>query len=236
MDDNLFNDNPVNDAGNQNPQPTEQKFTIGDKEYTQDQLNDLVTKGNQLNDIEARFNTKIDKVVPDYTRASQEAAELRKWKQEREQQDLDARAAQGNLSQEELIRKAKMEAQTIGLMTDENTPQLIRTEIERVRLDDAVDVEIDNLKEMGIDANPAVIKRYMASMDADESGRVSLDEAISQIYGPQIKIYQEAELNKAKPEGMYSEGNSNAGGYRLPPDTKVTDDNIGALLTEAINS
>lgn len=209
----------------------EQKFTIGEKEYTQDQLNDLVTRGEFAKDVETRFNTKLDRVVPDYTRASQEAADLRRELDSIKQQQIDARASQGQLSQQELIQKAKQEAQGIGLMTDENTPQMVRTEIERYRLEDAVNKEVDDLADMGISANPTVIKRYMASMDGDS---VDLNDAISDLYGNQIKVYQEAQLNAVKPNGMYTESGSNAGGFRLPDNVKVNDDNLMDLFKEAI--
>lgn len=224
-DNNLFNDAPTVPAVT----PTEQKFTIGDKEYTQVELNDLVAKGNQYNDIETKFNTKLDKVVPDYTRASQEAAELRGRLAEIEKAQFDAKAAQGNLSQEEIIKRAKQEAQGIGLMTDENTPALIRAEIEGYDLRRAVDREVDSLSEKGIDADPKVILRYMDAADIE-----SPVDAIAQLYGPQVKMWQEAELNKNKPSAIYTEGGSNAGSFKLPPDVKVTDANVMDLFRQSI--
>lgn len=215
----------------ENTPTQDQKFTIGDKEYTQDQLNDLISKGNQYTEIESKFNTKLDRVVPDYTRASQEAAELRSKVAEYEKERLDQKATQGNLSQEELIKRAKMEAQGIGLMTDENTPELVRREIEAYRLNDAVNSQVDGLSKMGISANPDIIKRYMSAMSGD---RVDLDEAVRDLYGPQVKLFQEQELLKNKPSGLYTESGSNSGSFRLPENVKVNDGNLADLFREAI--
>lgn len=211
--------------------PQDQKFTIGDKEYSQDELNDLVTRGEFARDVETKFNTKLDRVVPDYTRSTQETAELRKKLADMEKAQYEAKAQQGQLSQAELIQRAKQEAQGIGLMTDENTPALIRTEIEKYRLEDAIAGEVEELSGMGINADPQVIKRYMSSMEGDT---VNLGDAVKDLYGPQVKLYQENELKNGKPEGLYTDRGSNAGSFRLPENTKVDDSNIGALLAEAI--
>lgn len=212
------------------PTPTEQKFTIGDKEYTQDELNDLVSKGNQYSEIETKFNTKLDKVVPDYTRASMEASEWKKKYADLEQAQLREKMNQGaQLSPDEIRMRARQEAVNLGLMTDETTPALIRAEIAGYELRKETDSVVGELDEMGIKADPKIILKYMDAADLDNP-----QDAVDQLYGGQIKNWQAEQLNKQKPEGLYAERGSEAGGFKLPEDVKVNDGNLMELFKQAV--
>lgn len=231
MDDNLFDDNEQPKTPAADPNAAPETFRVGDKDYTQAELNDLVARGNFAKEVEEKFNTKLDRVVPDYTRSTQETAELRRKIEAMEKADLDAKAQAGTLSREELIAQAKREAAGIGLMTDENTPSMIRTQIERYDLEKVVDSEVEDLAAKGINADPQVIIRYM-----DAANIAKPADAVNQLYGAQVKIWQDAELAKTKPESVYTQANGNAGGFKLPPDVKVNEDNLMELFKQSIGA
>lgn len=55
------------------------KVKIGEKEYTQDELNELVTKGSKIKDWETKMpGFDVDKFMPDYTQKSQRLAAIDK--------------------------------------------------------------------------------------------------------------------------------------------------------------
>ena len=52
-----------------------EKVKVGEKEYSQDELSKLVGLGEKWTETETKFNTKMDRVVPEYTKATQKIKE-----------------------------------------------------------------------------------------------------------------------------------------------------------------
>lgn len=53
-----------------------QKIKLEDSEYTQDELKDLVKYGRLAKEVETKHNTKVDRLMPEYTKATQQVKEL----------------------------------------------------------------------------------------------------------------------------------------------------------------
>lgn len=73
------------------PETTEvEKIKLGDKEYTQDELSQLVGVAEKVNSLESQYNTKLDKVWPEFGRSQNELKSVK------EQLDKLQAAANGN--------------------------------------------------------------------------------------------------------------------------------------------
>ena len=53
-----------------------EKITIGDQEFGQEELEELVGLGRIGKEAQEKFNTSIDKVYPEFTKATQRVKEL----------------------------------------------------------------------------------------------------------------------------------------------------------------
>ena len=92
-----------------------QTIKLGEKEYSQDELNRLVELGNIAEEAEKKYNTKIDRVWPEYGRTQTRVKEL-------EQQLEEARKPKIQLpaNEEQAIREAKDAARKLGLVTNDD--------------------------------------------------------------------------------------------------------------------
>jgi hypothetical protein len=61
----------ADDFFQEDQQGESQKIKVGEKEYTQDELNTLVGLGQIAQEVETRYNTKIDRVYPEFTKSQQ---------------------------------------------------------------------------------------------------------------------------------------------------------------------
>src|SRR3990167_2238962 len=90
---------------------------IGDTEYTQEQVEEMVTRAQEVERLESQYNTKLDRVWPEYGKSQNRLKEL-----EEELEDLKMKAAnqpQPEVLPEEQIRQARDAAKRIGLVTDD---------------------------------------------------------------------------------------------------------------------
>src|SRR3990167_6033242 len=66
------------DASEETKTQEVEKVKVGEKEYTQDELSHLVGLGEVGAELESKWNTKIDRLYPEFTKATQEREDLRK--------------------------------------------------------------------------------------------------------------------------------------------------------------
>lgn len=209
---------------------TPETFTIGDKEYTQEQLNELVAKGNKAAEIEANHGD-LDNLVSDWGRTKSEIGELRKFKEEQEALKAQTQVDPNTLSPEEQVRLAKREAAKLGFVTDENISEFVNTQVEARELENTTAGLVDELADMGIEADPKTIIKFMDAADIDNP-----QDAISKLYGPQIKSWQEQQLEENKPQDWLSQSTPGAGQSRKPDNVKIDDSNVLDIFREAIGA
>src|SRR5258708_40356501 len=96
----------MNPEDNQQPEDNQlpEAIRLGDKAYTQEELQSLVGLGEQARDLEGKWNTKIDRLMPEYTKTRQEMADLRRQQDEAQRRDLTQKQQQGNLNPDEQRR------------------------------------------------------------------------------------------------------------------------------------
>ena len=98
-------------------QPQDTKVKVGEKEYSQDELSQLVGLGETAQEFESKWNRKIGDFYPDYTQKSQKLAEFEKADEERQKAELQAKADANNLSPEETRKLVLQQAREYGLLT-----------------------------------------------------------------------------------------------------------------------
>jgi len=210
-----------------------EKIKLGEKEYTPDELQEMVGIAEQTREIESKYNTKMDKVYPAFTKTSQEKAEL-----ERRIREMEEKAKIPSNLDENQVKEAREAAKKIGLVTKDDFAQYMqehfRPQYQQERqaerlLDECRDLE----KEMdGSNGQPKFKTEEVLRWMADNGGK-SPKQAYKMIYEKEIDEYKQKELGKAKKSGMVTETETNAGG-KEPSRVPVTRDNIEQLMKEAL--
>lgn len=230
-----------------------EQITINGKEYDPEDLDQLIELGSKWRKTEAELNTSLDKVYPEYTRATQRNKEL-------ETELTDARAAREELAEIKKAQEtAKIKAETPedaaairenarkygliddeslnkkGYMTEARFKELLSETQTQQKLVEGVEKQGEQL-ESEIDGSdgrvPFVYKAvlpYAATYKIDD-----LKEAYEQMNERANARWKEAQIAKEDKGGLRTL--SGGGGKKEPQRPKYTNDNLGAALGEWIDS
>jgi len=221
------------------PEPEEpkasEKIKVGEKEYSQEELSELVGLGELGREVEQKYNTKLDRVWPEYTRTTQELKQLKEEKVKLEQERLNQKVNQGEqLSEEEVARQAREQARRIGLALNEDVEQKVTQKVmEVLEARDLLNTCKDYEEEInGKDGRP-VFKTQEILQYMDETGIKNPEKAYKDKYETQLDSWKEEQIKKAKPKGLITEETSPAGN-KIPSEVRPTRDNLDQLVRDAL--
>lgn len=209
-----------------------EKIKVGEEEYTQEELDRLVKLGKIGVEAEEKYDTKIDRIWPEFTTKSQKLKELEQRIETRETEEIKAKEGK-ELTEEEQKKIARAEAKKLGIVLDEDLQDffdkrysLLRT-AEQLR-DDSEDVALDGFEKYGIKTTGRELLEYM-----QERGIRNPDDAFELKFKSQIKSWEEKELAKQKGTGLITEESSTAGA-KEPTETKATRETLKEHIAEAL--
>jgi hypothetical protein len=204
---------------------------IGEESYTQEQLQHLVGLGKIGAEAESKFQTKIDRVWPEYTKSRQEIEELKKQIKARDEAEATKKVQEGTpLSPEETRDLIRKQGKEVGIMFQEDFDNLYlqRRSAEKL-LEDVqaivVDVEEKGKPKTSVEA----VLRHM-----EETGIKNPTKAYNDLYETELEKWKQEQMGKVRPSGFMSTSQSTAGG-KEPEPIKVTKENLGRLVSEALN-
>lgn len=209
------------------------KIKVGDIEYSQDELSRYVGLGKIAEEVETKYNTKIDRVYPEYTRAQQELKELRPIKQQWEQERLKPA-----VPEDEAIRQAKDAARKVGLVTDEDFAELMAKSFRQQYLqerqaekllEEATSLET---KYDGTDGRPKFSAEEILNYMRD-TGIRSPEKAYKDKYESEIDAWKEQQLSKSRRPGLTTLSSTTAGG-KQPSPVRPNKDNLQDLIRESL--
>jgi hypothetical protein len=210
---------------NQEPQ----KIKVGEAEYTQDELNELVGLGKLGKEVEEKYNTKLDRVYPEFTKNSQKVkdyeSELEKLRAEKAERERDPKA---QLTPEELREKALQDAEKIGLVHQGNVSAFIRREMQIAKLEQDVQSLVAEAAEKGIKTSDLAIVEHM-----EKEGFKDPRKAFKDMFEDQLAKYDREQEEKLKQEGLVTNDVSTAG-FKLPREIKLDKSNLHKYVEEAL--
>jgi hypothetical protein len=204
-----------------------EKIKVGEKEYTQEELNSLVSLGGIAKELEDKWHTKIDTVYPEYTKGQQKIKELEETKKKydeiivkqnkpaipEDQQIAEARKILREqfhvVFEEDLPQKA---------LTKEDFPTFYKQQREAEKLLDEADTMEEEID--GKDGRPAFKKLDVLQYMAD-NGIPNLKTAYSLMYETQLDAWKEQQLGKVKKGGITTMEGATAGGRKEPEQPKT---------------
>ncbi len=203
----------------------ETKIKVGDKEYTQDELNKYVGLGQTASELETKWNTKIDKLYPEFTKKTQQLAELETRAKEWEQKELteaQTKVQQGQeVSPEERKRLVLQEAEQYGLVHAGNVGKFISDYLAGRDLLGEIDSIIEDASENG---KPVINKGDLLTY-MDENGIKSPEAAYKLKFEKELDAWKEKQKETLKGSKFETEETSSVG-FKVPPDVKITRENL----------
>jgi len=219
-----------------------EKIKVGDKEYTQDELNSLVSLGGIAKELEDKWHTKIDTVYPAFTKGQQELNELREIKKKYD--ETLTKQNQPTIPEDQQIAEAKkLLRDQFHVVFEEDLPSKTlskedfqtyykqQREAEKILEEaDKMEVAID-----GKDGRPAFKKLEVLQYMSD-NGVPNLKTAYNLMYETQLDSWKEEQLGKVKKGGMTTMETPTAGMRREPEQRKAAknEDELAAQLNEAL--
>ena len=212
-----------------------EKIKIGEKEYTQEELSELVGLGELTKEVETKYNTKLDKVWPEYTKTTQELKVLKEEKEKWEEERAKGKVLTGEqLSEEEIAKQAREQAKRIGIaLSDEVEEKVTRKVMEVLEARDLLNTCKDHEEEInGKDGRP-VFKTQEILAYMDETGIKNPEKAYKDKYEEELTRWKEEEFKKVKSRGLVTEERG-GGGAKEPKPLKVDKTNFEELVREAL--
>ena len=247
-DDNFFNkpqENMQEDVKTENQEP--EGFTFGDKQYSQEDIEKAVGIYEQAQELESKWNTKIDRLMPAYTEATQQKAEYERQLQEMNDkldQQIAAKAAAGEeRSDEEQVRYVRENAEKYGLVTKDS----LKTELETMRAEEAqqqmakslINQTQEYLESQSADGQPKVeAKDLIAFMDDrgwEYNGKAPIwEDAYNIMARDGIEKWKMSQVSANKPSGLYTQTQSTAGA-KQPEEKRVTSENLSGAISDVMS-
>ena len=191
---------------------------VGEKEYTQEELSRKVGLGELADELETKWNTKIDRLYPEYTKSTQELSELRKYREDQERLALEQKSKKGEeLSPEETRKQALSQARELGIITKDEVNTYIASFLQARDLIDDTETVVSKAIEAGKPKTTAQdLINYM-----NETGIKNPEIAYKAKYDSELDTWKQEQLKKVKQDGMHTLNTSSAGG-KQPEMPKLT--------------
>jgi hypothetical protein len=212
---------------------TETKIKVGETEYSQEELDKYIGFGKQAEELESRWNTKLDSLMPSYTKTTQELKAEREEK-ERLVAELEATRARIPVKEDDpetLRKQAIEEAKNLGLVTRDDFDKYYQERrageklleettafVEKTNSEGKPKTDVESLLQYMVDngiKKPSVAYKDMFEVEYDE--------------------WKEKQIAQLKPSSFKTTSPSTAGG-KAPEEVKATNENLRSLLKEHFSS
>lgn len=202
--------------------PEEEKVKVGDKEYTQEELSRVVGLGELGVELEEKWNTKIDRLYPEFTKATQEREELRTKVEEYEAKPIaPAATSLGELTEEDKVTARKQLTELLGgePLTKEQAANLYQSQRAGESMLEETQKVVGEVKEKyGIETTVEDVLNYMSQ----PTNAKDPNKAVKDMFEPQIDTWKEQQFAKIKSNGIQTIEGSSAGG-KQPEAPKLSD-------------
>lgn len=229
-DNNDFFDDKAEEVKTEEPKAPE-AIKVGDRAYTQEELNRVVQLGEIGKEAEEKYNVKIDKVWPNLQQTINEKRSLEQEIEGLKQAKVATKVEEGSqLTQDELKAQAKVEARNLGLLTVDEVDALVdrRLEAREIRADTQA-VVAEGLDKYGIKTDEEALLNHMV-----ETGIRNPQRAFKDLYEDKIDEWKEKQLDSLKKPGMVTDSTSSAGA-KAPVNEPVTKANFMARFDEVVD-
>lgn len=224
MADNFFEDNKVEE---QQEESTTEVIKLGDKEYSPDELDRLVGLGQKAVELEQKWDTKLDRLMPEFSRSREELKALKAQQEEAAKKAVETQTE--NVDEKEQERLVRENAKKFGLMTQEDFDNLYANRRAGEKLLESTESVVTKAVEAGNPkTNVEELLTYMA-----ETGIKNPQTAYEVMFKAQLREIEMKKLNDIRPNGLITNSGSTAGA-KTPEPVTVTKDNLSSMLDSVL--
>lgn len=205
------------------------KIKVGEKEYDADELNKLVGLGEIARDVETKYNTKIDRVYPEYTKTTQKVKEYERELEELRQKVQPSQQITPQELSKEQAQLAKEQLKALGYLPADELDQRVQKKVaESKAVDEIISTSKNLVKEMEDKGYPQVdLGEFFKFMD--EGGYKNPKAAYREMFADQIEQIDQDKLGKIKRTQPYT-ANVTSAGSKSPVPQKITRDNLKSAV------
>lgn len=226
----MADDTFFNEENKEAPAEETQTFKLGDKEYTQEEIQSLVGLGELAKEAETKYNTKIDKVFPAFTRATQERNEALEKLKSYENPAPQPIQSNTNFSlSEEQRTQAIQQLKDLGFVSKEDAQKQAYEVLQGQKLIENIDSLITDAQTQG---NPLTTREDLLG-HMGYTGIKDPRKAYKDLFETELDQIKEKKLASIKPGGMVTTEASTAGS-KNPVTVKATRANLAQLIAEAL--
>lgn len=222
---------------NTNSETTEQpKIKVGEKEYTQDELQGKIGLADKVSEFEGKWNTKIDKLMPAYTKVTQESGEKDKKIKEYESkmnQQVENKLNKAGLTEEQKVEARKQLSELLGdePLTKKEFEQTVNIRIlDILAAQDLIESVDDIVAEAKTSGKPATTRDELITF-MRENGERNPEWAYKKMFEKDLKTWEQQQLKKARPS-VFSTIERTSTTKEPPAQPKPTKENMSNLIKE----
>ena len=203
---------------------------LGEKEYSQEDLSRLVGLGEQALELESKWDTKIDRLMPEFSRSREELKALKEEAEARAREVIEKKEEKGEeLSKEEQRKLVKAQLKEYGALTDEDFEDRYLQRRSAEKLVEQTESVISRAK---ADGKPEVDTESLFTY-MKETGIRQPEVAYEVMFKDKLREIEMQKLQSIKPSPLYTQTGSTAGG-KSPAPVSVTKDNLSQLLEDVL--
>lgn len=222
INDDFFNNNKVDEQ-----ETTVETIKVGEKEYSPEELDRLVGLGQQAVELETKWDTKIDRLMPEFTRSREELKTLKQQQEEAARKATETSTE--DVDEKEKERLVRENAKKFGLMTQEDFDNLYANRRAGEKLLESTESVVTKAVEAGNPkTNVEELLTYMA-----ETGIKDPNTAYEVMFKAQLREIEMKKLQNIKPYGLMTDTGSTAGA-KMPEPVSITKDNLGSMLDSVL--
>lgn len=205
---------------------------LGEKEYSTEELNKLVGLGEQAVELETRWDTKLDRLMPEYSKTREEIKTLKQQQEEASKAHVEEKQTKGEeLTEEEQIAYAKGQLKKLNVMTNDDFEDQYAKRRSGEKLYEKVQGVVANAQKEGL---PKVTEEELITFMINRGlNGADPQDGYELMFKKQIREIEMQKLQELKPAGLQTQTGSTAGA-KTPTPVTITKDNLGDMLTSVL--
>ena len=212
-----------------------EKIKIGEEEYTQDDLSQLVGLGKIAKEAEEKFNVKVDGIWPKFQQTINENVQYRKAEEERkkseEDSSLQTKVQTGEeLSEEEQLKLAAVKLREMGFVSADEIDKRVAAVLEGKEMLQHVRGLVD---EQAKEGNPKTTEEELLTY-MNENGIRKPEIAYKLMFEKELDEIKHEKMGTLKKDQFVTDGSQSAGS-KIPQAKPITRANLTEALNEALN-
>ena len=210
------------------------KIKLGEDEYTQDELNQLVGLGKIAREAEEKYNVKVSGIWPKFQQTINENVEYRKAKEAeekaKEEKTIIEKAQESqDLTEEEQLKLASLKLKELGFVKQEDIQAEVNNILAGKQLLTDVETLVNKQSEAG---NPKTTSEELLTY-MSENGIKNPEVAYKLRFEAELDAIKESKIKGIKKDSFVTEETSS--GIKSPKQVPLTRHNLTEALSEVLN-